>query len=183
LRFYCDEARRWYLVTADLLVDGTVVVASGFNAVEGTETISRSEEWYDSVVVRYAWTDSTGTRREAFDAAGTGGRVLTVDRDTPWPGVGAAVAIRGRAEGKGRVLDLTAIADPDVTPWKSLSVTLPTTPTQTGIVTSVTFDYPDDVMTVKSRGLTDTPLESWLSAPDSLLWNSLADAITWNTYA
>jgi hypothetical protein len=60
-----------------------------------------------------------------------------------------------RRVGRGRTLGLTAIADPAATPTQVLTAVLPATPLQVGILSAVTWSYPDDLMTLTARGLGD----------------------------
>jgi hypothetical protein len=186
LRLYCDETGKWFLVDPSYLVDGLTVIAEGYNAVEAGDTIARdSEDWADSVVVRYAWTDTANTQQTRFDVATTGvaaPKTMLIEYARPYPGPGAAKYILAKLQGHGRVLDLVAITDLTTTPSKPLSATLPDTPVQTGVTSAVTWDLAADEMTVKSRGLTDTPPDSWLFMPETLTWADIPDAATWNTW-
>lgn len=176
LRLFCDEVGVWRLVDATYSVPGTTVVSQGWNATDGTDTISRDQdEWADAVVVRYSWTDpDTGLPREQWDVASIPGytKVLTVEYLRPFPGPGAATYILSRMQGHGRILDLGAINDYTTSPGRSISADMPDTPTQTGVVASVTWDFVTHEMRVKSRGLVDTPDSAWIFLAAGRSWLS-----------
>lgn len=172
LRLFCDELRKWWLVDAEYSVPGQIQIAEAVNLTRGEDVISRSDSrnWYDSVVVRYSWTYEDGTAGIAYDSAGANPSTKTyrVDWNTPYPGAGAAAAILARAQGRGRTLSLEALPDYDATPGKRLMATLPNTPLQSGVVSSVEWvvaaEGTSDTMRVGSRGLIDTPANAWLLA-------------------
>lgn len=187
LRLFCNEAREWWLVdTNAYTVPGQINVAAAVNVTSATDTISRRAEYFDSVVVKYTWDDTEGISHTAYDSAGTfGGVTNLVEWDRPYPGPGAAQSILERAMGKGRTLDLEALSDYDATPGMSMVTTLPSTPIQTGVIASVTWNWAVEgsshgLMRVSSRGLVDTPPNAWALAPTTRKWNTATG--TWTTY-
>jgi hypothetical protein len=168
LRLFCDEARKWYLVSS-VVLDGLITLspATGIERATDTRSLEDASDFYTGVVITYqAPSDPlTGlTPPPSYDIAGSQGSVLAIDRDIANPGPGAAAAILNRAVGKGRVLSVTNESNYDTTPGKALSITLPDTPVQTGSVSSVSWAFPEGRMTVGSKGLTDTPANAWLFA-------------------
>ncbi len=156
LRLWCDEQRAWRLEHDDYRVDGTVYISSGFNATRQVERRAVAGIAFKSVIVEYKWTDTAGAQHTAYDIAGTEAPVRLVTRpNTPYPGPGAAQAILTRVQGRGRVLELDAIAQPTATPTQGLTAVLPGLPTQFGTVSSVIWRYPEDEMSVTSRDLLD----------------------------
>lgn len=180
LRLYCDENRHWRLVDPSAVVPGQVNITSGVNVTDALDTISRSRDWFNAVVIEYRWTNATGQPQTAWDAAGdTSSKVLKLTLDRPFPGNGAAQAILNRAKRRGRVLDLRALADYNVTPGKALLATLPDTPIQSGYVAAVTWTQPDSEMTVTSRGLTDTPSTAWTFLAAGVKWTDSPVGQSW----
>lgn len=190
LRLYCDEQRIWRLTQPQRSVDGFLSLAASSNVTRGIDSVSldaRSEDsWYDGVVVRYEWQDAANVRQTAYDTAGdpaTARKVysLTVS-DVPYPGPGAARAILTRSQGRGRVLNVDAISDYSTEPGLPLGISLPNSITQTGFVSAVDWDFPQGVMSVKSRGLVETPPDSWTLTPPELTWATVADDTTWSNF-
>lgn len=157
LKLWCDENRVWRLIDpAEYALPGVLSV-TGFNATEGTDTITRSdpEVYCTGVIVKYRWRDTSGTQREALDSAGVAGSVLTIDFDRPYPGPGAAAAILNRRAGQGRVQEVTALSDYSATPGMEARITLPSTADQQGVLTSVSWSLTEGLMQVGTKGLLD----------------------------
>jgi hypothetical protein len=183
LRLICDERRRWYLVTA-LSVDGQINVSSETGVISGEDNISRNDDspWYDSVVIRYEWNDDQNNQQTAYDIAGTGGGLTLLQVvERVFLGAGAAAAILGRAQGKGRTFQVSSQSNYFATPGISVSIALPDTVLQTGTLSKVSWSFPEAVMSIGSRGLTDTPARAWVLAPTGRTWSN-QPATTWNTY-
>lgn len=170
LRLFCDEARKWRLVDSTYSVPGRVTVAEGFNAYQASDTISRDAKaddgtplWFNAVVVKYTWNDTNNVQQVRYDVANDGSPTQTalIEYARPYPGPGAAAYILSRVNGQGRTLDLAAAIDYAATPGMEVSASLPVTPVQTGYTSSVTWDFTADEMRVGSRGLIDTPANSW----------------------
>ena len=179
-RLWCDELGVWKLAK-DWALNNQINVSPANGVKVATDTRTRNDRnYWQSVVVKYTWQDSTGVQRIAYDSAGTGDLCLFEERNSPYPGPGAAGYILSRAAGKGRVLDLAATSNYDTSPGSILIVTLPDTPIQSGVVSSVTYNFPSGDMSITSKGLTDTPASAWVVAPPSRTWNTATG--TWNTY-
>lgn len=172
-RLFCDEHRKWRLVDGSYGIEGSLSISEKFNAKRASDTMSRQKAeqgvptWFDHVVVHYQWKDAAGVTQEMWDAASSGSvKGYLVEVTTPWPGPGAAAGILSRATGRGRTQDITALTDYLATPGMAIVTTLPGTPIQSGILSSVTWrwDNTADDMTVGSRGLTDTPSNAWIFA-------------------
>lgn len=175
LRLFCDEARGWHLVDAQHTVAGQVNITRGRNVTKARDRISRAADWYDSVIVRYR-----DAGAETFDIAGAPGtKTLELTYDTAYPGAGAAARILKRAQGRGRVLDLAALSDYSVSPGKAVRADLPLTPIQVGYVTEVAWELPRDEMTLRSRGLTDTPATAWAFLPAGEAWSDSPIGESW----
>ena len=164
-RLWCDEGRVWRLAK-EWNTQTQINVSPGTGLTAGIDQISRNEAWYDSVVIEYRWTDREGRQQVKWDIAGVPGNSTdtTVYADTPYPGPGAAASVLRRADGKGRIITPSSINDYKATPGMVLQISLPDSPVQTGMLSSVTWNLPDDVMQVGSRALTDTPASAWVNA-------------------
>ncbi|WP_025159368.1 hypothetical protein [Leifsonia aquatica] len=183
LRLWCDEFGLFHLDA------GAVATATGSLALSYTGTVTAAEDsidrdtddWYDAVIITYSWTDALGVQQTAYDAATTPGysRALALEYDTPYPGPGAAQAVLNRAIGRGRVLSPTAVSDYAATPGQPVTITLDDTPIQTGYVSSVVFEWPADEMTVKTRGLIDTPPTAWAFLPAGERWIDSPAGASW----
>lgn len=152
--------RRWRLVDPSYLPAGHTQLAYGVHLVDADDEIDRnSDEWYDAALVRYRWRDDTGAEQIAYDwyAEPSYTKVRTLDVASAYPGPGAARYIVRRAAGKGRQLTVGAVSQYTAQPSQPVTITLPATPIQIGVIASVEWSLDNDEMTVKTRGLTDTP--------------------------
>jgi hypothetical protein len=165
---WCDENRIWHLAKA-WNTQTQINISPDTGLTAGVDQISRNENWYDSVVIEYRWTDRAGRRQVQWDIAGVPGNStyrLAYD-DTPYPGAGAAASVLRRADGKGRVISPESINNYAATPGMVLVVSLPDAPVQSGMLSNVTWNLPSDRMQVGSRALSDTPSDAWLNAVGS----------------
>ena len=181
-RLFCDEQRKWRLVDEAYIVDGLVTVASGFNASEGREDISRNDEsWADAVVVKYSWLNADGAEQVAYDIAKnpSWSRAKLIEYSRPYPGPGAAAYLLSRAQGQGRMMDVAAISSFGATPNMSITVTMPDTEIQSGYVSSVEWDSLTDEMRIGTRGSTDTPASGWSLIPVGEKWSDSPAGQTW----
>ena len=189
LRLFCDEQRKWRLIDPlAYKLPGQINVAAGTNVTSGRDIISRQrEDWFDAVVVEYRWTDDEGLPQVAFDSATNGGTKLfkkVIER--PYPGPGAAASILALYSGRGRTLEVDALTDLSATPGMALVMTLPGTPVQVGVVSSVTWTWSaegnSDEMRIGSRGLLDTPSTAWLLQPAGYRWADVPAGQDWTEY-
>jgi len=179
-RLWCDEGGVWRLAK-EWALENQIHVSPDNGVKRAADTRTRNDRAYwQSVVIKYSWTDSAGVQRVEYDSAGNGNLTWFIERDSPYPGAGAAAFLLSRALGKGRVLDLQATSNYDAVPGSRLIVTLPNTPTQVGVISAVTWSYPSGDMVITSKGLTDTPANAWVLAPPTRTWNAATG--TWNTY-
>lgn len=166
LRLYCDEARRWWLVEPvetdwTELVEAYATGAGGYsgtgNAIAGTDVISRErDDWATGVVVRYTWRTANGDRKTKYDAAGTPGKVITIERDTAYPGPGAAAAILAAMSKRGRTQSATITRGFQASPGYASRVSLPGTDTQDGRVRRVVLELDTGNAQISTNG-TETP--------------------------
>lgn len=172
LRLYCDETRAWRLIDPAEFASPGRVTLSPLNSTEGVDEISRenADIYCTGVVVKYSWTDPTGTAKTATDTAGTAGRVFIVELNRPYPGPGVAAAILARRQGQGRTQDVTALAVWAAQPGQEASISLPGTVEQIGRVASVEWELPAGLMRVGTTGLVDVPPEAWLALDPGESW-------------
>ena len=182
LRPVCDENRVWTLRNADYLADGAVAIRHGINLIDGSDSIKLDEGlWFDAQVTRYTWTDTSGTQRKRADAyalPGSPKRVNTVDVAAAYPGPGRSQYAVQRAQGQGRTVTATAVAD-----WRARAEMwsefyLLGAPTQLGKASRVEFDLDTDRMTITSRTV-DTPASAWLLIPAGQKWTDSPAGESW----
>lgn len=182
LRLWADEFGLFHLDAGLPAAPGNLSLSYTGTITEATDTIDRdTDDWYDAVVITYTWTDALGAQQTQYDVASSPGfsKVLSLNYDTPYPGPGAASAVLGRALGRGRTLDLTTVSDYTATPGQATTITLDNTPIQTGYLSAVTWQWPDAEMTVKTRGLIDTPPTAWVFLPAGERWIDSPVGASW----
>ena len=186
LIFYCDEKQVFHLIDDSYIAPGQTSLDYTNTLTQATESVSRNEfEWYDAVVIKYTWTGAAGATNTAYDTASTGTttKVLNLTyEEQRYPGAGAAQRVLDRAQGRGRVNEVTAVSDYNTTPWQPATVELPFTDVQTGFISSVTFNYPADTMDVRTRGLINTPDTAWVFQPVGLRWQDISTGVSWATF-
>jgi hypothetical protein len=111
-----------------------------------------------------------------------GGRTLLLEKQSPFPGFGAATAVLRRQQARGRVQALSAVSDYKVTPGQGLQSAMPGTTTQLGAVSAVVWAQPLDEMKIRSRGLDDLTTSSWLAQPVGKKWLDVPVGTSWNSY-
>jgi len=172
LRLFCDEQRRWSLVEPTYIAPGFLQLSVPFNLHSAVDRMDRDDpEWFDAAILIYRWLDYMAVRQERIDYYAAPGhtKVRTFVIERPFPGPGAAEYYVTRALGRGRTMKgLEALANFAVEPVQPLTVNLPATPIQTGVVAAVTFDTTNGVMSVDSRGLTDTPADAIVFLPGTV---------------
>jgi hypothetical protein len=160
LRLVCDELRQWTLRDAGYTAPGSMAIRFAVNMVAGRERISRdSGLWFDARVTRYKWRDRNGVQHERVDAFALNTpytKLTTLDVDAPYPGPGRSEYAVHRAQGRGREVTATKVADWTEHAEQSVSVVLDGAPTQIGLTQSVRFDLSSDEVTVQTR-TTDVP--------------------------
>lgn len=153
-RLYCDERRNWFLVDDTFTQPGIVELFSQGTITNTSDNISRdNDEWFDAVVVKYVWTDLSGATIETYDTAAVEGfkKVKLIEIQSNYPGAGAAQRILDRAIARGRQLDVTAVSNYNVTPSTECDIYIVGYPTENVVVQAVTWNYPGDTMTIKTR--------------------------------
>lgn len=187
LALFCDEDSVWHLVGDDYIAPGSTNLDYTNTLTDATESISRDQnDWYDSVVIKYIWTDALGATQYAYDIAqgDTVTKTLYLEyQNQRYPKAGAAQRVLDRATGRGRVNDVVAVSDYETTPRQPATIDLLDTDTQTGFVSSVSFSFPADTMAVKTRGLVNTPPTAWAYQPVGLRWQDISAGVSWASYA
>lgn len=181
LKLFCDEQRVWRLINPEQYSRPGRITITPDNATEGTDTITTIDPSLTctGVVVRYQWRDSAGVERETIDSVGTPERVYPLTLNRAYPGPGVAAAILANRHGKGRIQDVTALADLTATPGMEAAIRLPGTIDQIGTLTAVTWNLTDATMRVQSTGLTDAAASSWLGWPPGQAWEDLEPGRAW----
>lgn len=181
LRLYADEHRVWHLEESGKTTEGLLTLGEGQNVTTAGDTISMAGdgEFFEGVVVEYRWTDALGEVQVKRDIAGVSGKALLVRYERPYPGPGAAASILQRAQGRGRVFNVSALSNYTATPGKAVAITLPSTPVQYGRIAAVEWAFPENTMTITSKGLTDTDAQAWLLEDEGDAWNETAVGIDW----
>jgi hypothetical protein len=158
-RLVCDEARQWTLRDELYMAAGGVTIRHGQNLIDATDKVSRGDEtWFDAAVAVWRWTNRDGEQRIAAESYALPGatRVRRFEFDRPYPGPGfAAYAVR-RAQGRGREVTATAVADWRARAEQSVQIVLDGAPIQSGKIARLTFDLDRDEMTILTRSV-DTP--------------------------
>ncbi|MFZ4843012.1 hypothetical protein [Mycetocola saprophilus] len=108
----------------------------------------------NGVLVTYTWTDADGIRRREYDTAtraGTAGQpVLTVDRETPYPGTGEAAQILRKVPATAQTVEVTALQDLYMWPGQTVPMAAGM-PSASILTTRITFTYPEGIMTLNGR--------------------------------
>lgn len=161
LRLVCDELRRWSLRSETFSAPGTLTLRHGVNLIEERQGISRDAGfWFDAAVRKYSWKDPvTGAQLErvdAFAAITPHTRLSLIELTTPYPGPGRAEYAVRRAQGVGREVTVSTVAQWDAAAEMSMQLILEYTTPQVAKVQALTFDLSDDRMTITARTV-DTP--------------------------
>lgn len=159
-RLVCDESRVWTLRDEAYTAGDTLSVIHGINLIDGTDIIDRDTGlWFDAQVTRYTWNDTDGISREVIDSyalTATPSRVNLLEVNAPYPGPGRSQYAVRRAQGRGREVTVTTVADWRVVAEQTVSITLENAPLQLGEISTVRYDLDTDRMTITTR-TTDIP--------------------------
>lgn len=154
LRLFCDERRNWFLVEDTFVQPGLVELFGNETITAASEDIERdNDDWFDAVVLKYTWVNPSGVTVISYDTASTVGfqKVKTFEYDTLYPGAGAAQRILDRALSRGIKKDVSSVSNYRVTPSTACTIYITGYPTENGLVRSVSWNFPGDVMTVNTR--------------------------------
>lgn len=161
-RLVCDEQRQWTLRDETYTASGGVSIRHGVNLIDASDKVSREDEtWFDAAIVVWRWTDRDRVQQTAIDSYALPGatRARRFEFNRPYPGPGfAAYAVR-RAQGRGREVSATAVADWRARAEQPVQIVVDVAPIQTGRSSRVAFDLDRDEMTVLTRSI-DTPLNA-----------------------
>lgn len=165
LRLWADQSGVFHLTARQFNTSGSLALNSS-NMVANVDQMNTDPTVFaDAVVVRYTWTDSSGVGHTQWDVAGATlpKAALFVDKTNMiYPGPGAAAGILARQQGRGRVLQVSALSDYTPAPGTPTTVFPPNTAAQTGYLAAVTWHLPSAEMDVSTRGLVTTPTGSFL---------------------
>lgn len=183
LRLWCAGDRVFRLTAEDepptnsLSLSGTGTVKKA-----RTQISMKSDLYADAVLVTYRWRDANGDEHVRYDSASetsTPTKVLHIERETPYPGPGAAKYILRRRRGYGNVIPIDAISNYNVTPGDAFTLTLRSGYTEAGQVAAVDYDLESATMRVQSKGLITITPYAWAAAPD-LSWEEVSAGVTWD---
>lgn len=183
LRLVCDEQRNWTLRDEEYTATGSVSIRHAVNMIDGSDSISRdSGLWFDAAVTTYTWTDTTGAQQKRIDSYALvtpHTRLKTFEKSTPYPGPGFSEYAVRRAQGRGREVTATSVADWRANAEQNATIVLEGAPIQTGKTQRVRFDLDTDRMTPTLR-TTDTPALAWVLGPFDKTWADVTPTLTWN---
>jgi hypothetical protein len=181
-RLVCDEGRVWTLRDASYTAPGSLTVRYGVNLVDGDDTITRDDTaFFDAAVVRYSWRDLHGAQQERIDSFALvtpPTQVRVFEKTVPYPGPGFAEYAVRRAQGRGRQVTATTVADWRTAAEQPSQYMLPGAPVQVGNTSRVVFHLDRDEMTVTSRTI-DTPPSAWLLIPAGERWIDSPPGASW----
>lgn len=178
-RLWADELGAWRLGYPAAPGEGALHVNPIRTA--SVDTLS-TEGWYDGVVVEWRWTDGAGVDHVKYENAGPtdARKVFKAVRDNkPYPRSGAAKTLLKWLSINGRNVRIEAVSDYTAAPGQVVNVTLPDGTYATGVIQSVTWNVPDDRMTIITRDLLEAPPGSWLEDDPGVAWNAIPVGIDW----
>ncbi|MGP6171981.1 hypothetical protein ACTU6V_12335 [Microbacterium sp. A204] len=159
-RLVCDEQRVWTLRDEGYDAGGALEVRHAVNLINGSEKIARGDgDWFDAAAAVYTWDDRSGTRQQQTDTYAQAPDYTLMRRfefATAYPGPGFAQYAVRRAQGRGREVTVTTVADWTAKAEQGLTAILDGAPPQIGQTSVVRFDFDRDEMTITAR-TTDTP--------------------------
>lgn len=186
LRLVCDELRRWTLRDESYKAAGVINTRYGINLHDASDTIDRDTGlWFDAAVTRHRWTDPAGEQHEAVDAYALTTpytRLMLFEKTTPYPGPGFSEYAVRRAQGRGREVTATMLADWRANAEQRVIAVLDGAPIQTGVTQSVEFDITAGQMTFTTRS-TDTPPSAWVLLPEGESWADSPVGESWTEEA
>lgn len=186
LRLWCDELGVWRLTARASATSGSLTITPTRDLTGLVDRMTLDPDtWFDAVVVEYSWTDEAGVGQKQWDVYPEGvvpRAARRVERQTVYPGPGAARGLFRRGRGRGRILDVQALSNYATTPGMGVTITPPDTDAQTGYVSAVTWRYPDDEMDVATRDLVDTPSTAWAFVLAGIKWSDAPVGMSWLEY-
>ena len=154
LRLYCDEKRMWHLISDTATADGLIELFSVGTIKSTAELIDRNtDEWFDAVVLKYTYVNSSGITVTEYDTAAEPNfqKVKLIEYQSAYPGAGAAQRILDRALARGKQQDVTAVSNYAVSPTTECTIYITGYPTINSYIQAVTWNFPSDEMTIKTR--------------------------------
>ncbi|KQQ22872.1 hypothetical protein ASF48_06970 [Rathayibacter sp. Leaf299] len=151
-QLWCDHLGYWHLKSQN--VGPRTHSFERENVTSMSDVRSRLNTWGDAVIVKYSWDDANGDAQTRIDYAKsvpdpTKPRVF--ERESPYPGPGAASTLLRFVRTRGQDVRLTAVSDYTVYPGDSVNLRLPDGTRLTKVVASVSYSFDSDEMTVVTR--------------------------------
>lgn len=164
LRLVCDETRAWTLRDESYAAPSALDIRYAVNLIEGSDIIDRDAGlWRDGRVIEYVWTDADGIEQRRIDSYALTPNPTKVDKleiRSAYPGPGRAEYSVRRAQGRGREVTATRVAEWNEHAEQPITIRLDGALIQTGKTSRVVFDLGPggsrDRVTVTTRS-TDTP--------------------------
>lgn len=154
LRLVCDEQRQWTLRPSIWEEAGSIEIGYADNLLDGDDVVSRDDDsWFDAAVTRYTWTSQgvTHERTDVFALQTPYTRVRVFEKNAPYPGAGFSEYAVRRAQGRGRQVTATAVADWDLKTEMGARIILNGAVPQLGRISRISYDLTRDEMTITTR--------------------------------
>ena len=180
LRLVCDETRTWTLRDENFEADGALAIRYGLNLIDGTDTLRRDDTWCDAALVEWKWEDENGTRTatDFYALSVPYTRLRKVQLTTPYSGPGYAAYVVRRAQGRGREVTATIVADWRARAEQPVEISLDGAPIQTGRLSTLDYDLDNDELTISTRSV-DTPPSAWVLIPIGSTWSDQPEGGSW----
>ncbi|SEM73249.1 hypothetical protein [Cryobacterium luteum] len=156
LSLWADGQSRWHLQDRRPVWEPPYALDTSVNVQDIADDISRDADWYTAAVLTYRWTDSVGVNRTQYDVHTLNAypaRVFTETYESPYPGPGQAAAFVAAFQRRARENTITAIADYSVFLGRTVNLTIFDGGTQMARTTAVKFEYPADIMIIRTNDL------------------------------
>ncbi|NYE20509.1 hypothetical protein [Microbacterium immunditiarum] len=173
LRLVCDGERRWTLRGENYSAPGTLSVREGVNMIEGEDVIDLDRGlWCDAQATIYR--DPARVLPDQVDYYELNSPPTVVNRvvvDAAYVGPGRSEYAVRRAQGRGREVTVTLVADWRTHAEQPARFTLEGAPVQLGRTSRVAFDLATDRMDVASRtsDLIEGSVDALLGTVDALV--------------
>lgn len=181
-RLVCDEARAWTLRDEQYNAGLDVLsIRDGVNLLNGEDVIDLDAGlWFDAQATIYQNPDRTVPDVvDYYEMTTPPVRVNRVVVNAAYPGPGRSEYAVRRAQGRGREVTATMVADWRTKAEQTAQIVLENAPLQIGETSRVTFDLGTDEMTVTTR-TTDIQPSAWSLIPTGEAWNESPVGEAWN---
>lgn len=162
-------------------------IVEGANLYSVTDDVDLAAEFSDgtpmfadAVILRYSWTDTLGTEREAIDAYPTAGygKPWYRELEEPFPGPGRAQGLYLRMRARASMLTIVCAYDPTIAPARQVAITSSQIGgSAIGVVDQVDHDPYAGTSTIRTKNTISYPTNAWVTktTPWSALTGTWAD--------